>query len=453
MSTTSEKIIGKAVNALKKSIPTDEWVLKEKVLAAIPEKLADEAIGAFSSPLAVNDLSKEDRVEMGRTKLFEKLVESKHLEERDDEGVIQVRFAGTIDADPTDLSPANDKSANQVQEPRGATGLPSHPVAAMFPLLSGEEFDRLREDIHKNGLHEPIVTHEGMVVDGRNRDRVLKDLGMAPQAVAWDGKGSVVDFIVSKNLVRRHLDESQRAMVAAEIKKQYDQEAKVETTRANLPAGRARDRAAKLLNVSGRSVGSAEVVQRNGIPELQDAVKDGRVSVSAAAQCAKQPPAKQKEALAKGPEGIKELARAERNGPPNGDETLQERVAAEQKIIKAFLKDLERSEEMTSMQTLADKWPDNRYSEILPELRQLRDLKQTLATVVADLSAMLEIDDIINRFNGQLKNGSETSVGDSAATETTSKANAPTTGHDKAGPEVVPAKAASRKRSSKRKSA
>ena len=48
----------------------------------------------------------------------------------------------------------------------------------------------------------------------------------------WSGEGSLVAFVVSLNLHRRHLDESQRAMVAAKI--------------ANMPSHRPEDKSANL---------------------------------------------------------------------------------------------------------------------------------------------------------------------------------------------------------------
>src|SRR5438105_1584748 len=49
------------------------------------------------------------------------------------------------------------------------TRLPIHPYAELFPPMGHPEFDRLCGDIAVNGLQEPIVLHEGKVLEGRNR--------------------------------------------------------------------------------------------------------------------------------------------------------------------------------------------------------------------------------------------------------------------------------------------
>jgi ParB-like chromosome segregation protein Spo0J len=94
-----------------------------------------------------------------------------------------------------------------------------HEVAAIFPMLEGETFEALKRDIEVNGQHDPIWIYQGKIIDGRNRERACRELGIEPGIRDWDGRGDLVAFVVSQNLQRRHLTEPQRALVAARLKR------------------------------------------------------------------------------------------------------------------------------------------------------------------------------------------------------------------------------------------
>src|SRR5262245_33557210 len=94
---------------------------------------------------------------------------------------------------------------------------PFHPLAALFPPIEGEEFDGLVASIRANGLREAIVVHDGMVIDGRNRQRACEAAGVDCIYEPLPTDADPLQFVLDKNLKRRHLTESQRAMVAAKI--------------------------------------------------------------------------------------------------------------------------------------------------------------------------------------------------------------------------------------------
>jgi ParB-like chromosome segregation protein Spo0J len=59
-----------------------------------------------------------------------------------------------------------------------------HPVANLFPLLEGEEYERLKEDIRKNGCIEPLKKLGDLLLDGRNRFKICEEFGLEYTQVA-----------------------------------------------------------------------------------------------------------------------------------------------------------------------------------------------------------------------------------------------------------------------------
>ena len=55
-----------------------------------------------------------------------------------------------------------------------STELEFHPLANILPLIEGEEFGRLVEDIRVRGLQEKITLYKGLILDGRNRYRASR---------------------------------------------------------------------------------------------------------------------------------------------------------------------------------------------------------------------------------------------------------------------------------------
>ena len=178
-----------------------------------------------------------------------------------------------------------------------------HPLAAIFPLIEGADYDALVEDIAANGLRERIVIYDGMVLDGRNRYRACVDAGVPRQFKEYVGHDPL-GFVISLNLKRRHMSESQRAMVGARLanlehgQRQTGQLAGVPT----------QEQASEMLNVGERTVRRAREVVTEGTPELQSAVEQGRASVSAAAEVASLPPEEQVEIVARGADEIIRVA-------------------------------------------------------------------------------------------------------------------------------------------------
>lgn len=89
-----------------------------------------------------------------------------------------------------------------------------HPLCSLFPRMDGAEFSALVADIKANGQREPIILHDGMILDGGNRYRACLEAEVEPHFMKFGG-GNLVTYVLSANLHRRHLSAGQQAAIVA----------------------------------------------------------------------------------------------------------------------------------------------------------------------------------------------------------------------------------------------
>lgn len=163
-----------------------------------------------------------------------------------------------------------------------------HEIANKFPMMGVDEFDQLKADIKANGLLEPIWLYEGKILDGRNRWLACGEVGEKP-CFNYYQEDQPIAFVISKNLHRRHLNKSQSAMIATEFKPLLEEEAKKRQGIRNdivelIPPseqGKARDKAGKLFNVSGRYVSEAEKIKQEA-PQYVEPILNGEMTITQA---------------------------------------------------------------------------------------------------------------------------------------------------------------------------
>ncbi len=170
-----------------------------------------------------------------------------------------------------------------------------HPAATLFPMMDSDSFQRLKADIKENGQEKCITFFDGHLLDGRNRMKACEELGIEPSIEeiedSGDGKFDPFRWVLSVNLHRRHLTESQRAMVAAKLatlKRGANQHSK-EDGSIDPPSI---DDAASLLSVGSASVKRAKQVIDAGSKEIVEAVEQGNLAVSFAAKVTAEEPDK-----------------------------------------------------------------------------------------------------------------------------------------------------------------
>jgi hypothetical protein len=265
--------------------------------------------------------------------------------------------------------------------------LKHHPLAELLPPMTEREYQNLKADMQANGLREPVTLYNDRILDGRSRYRACRELGIEPKFSEWDGRGSPLQFIMSMNLQRRHLTTSQRALLGANIKQSFEREARRrQGTRTDLRAelrpgmaGKASEQAARLMDVSARSIENAVAVQRANNSELLEAVKNGSMSISMGALIAKLPKADQAKILSLGSiHGMRRVLYL--YGQPQFQRGLDEAAQAAL-IIKRLLKLLEEATEV-----VGDQEPQSvaqAFIQWLPvnDARMVRRLKKSIKAV------------------------------------------------------------------------
>lgn len=168
-----------------------------------------------------------------------------------------------------------------------------HPAADSFPMMPPDHFSELVEDIRENGLLEDLVTDaDGSLLDGRNRYLACEAAGVEPRYVTY--KGDPWRFVISHNLHRRHLTDTQRALVAGRLADRLpgrpSEKVSDDTFSVSTPT---RHEAAKLLSVSSVALSRARKVQRDGVPALNERVESGKVPLYTAVRVAGLPTGEQ----------------------------------------------------------------------------------------------------------------------------------------------------------------
>jgi hypothetical protein len=95
----------------------------------------------------------------------------------------------------------------EVVPPKPDEPVKFHPLADAYPMLAEADLAVLAADIKANGLISKIVLHEGMILDGRNRELACKLAGVEPQYRLLPEGRDPTAWVESANEHRRHLSQ------------------------------------------------------------------------------------------------------------------------------------------------------------------------------------------------------------------------------------------------------
>lgn len=159
--------------------------------------------------------------------------------------------------------------------------LQPHKLCLMMPPMRPDEYDELVASVKANGVIQPIVVWNGLILDGYHRYQAALAAGLESIPIEYakfENEKEAANYVVQMNIARRHLSSSQRAMIAA---------THIEKVVPAASAG----------GVSPRLIVQARRVAEMCIDDVKTAVLSGSMSIADAYIASKLSPEDQKKAF------------------------------------------------------------------------------------------------------------------------------------------------------------
>jgi len=90
---------------------------------------------------------------------------------------------------------------------------------SLIPPLTEDEYKLLEESILAEGVHDPIITWNGTIIDGHNRYRICNEHGIefTTKEIKFDSRDAAKIWIIKHQFGRRNLSSGQRAALAIDL--------------------------------------------------------------------------------------------------------------------------------------------------------------------------------------------------------------------------------------------
>ena len=167
--------------------------------------------------------------------------------------------------------------------PPDAQAIEYHPICLKFidrEQHQPEAFAHLCNSIRKNGLRHPIVTHDGMILDGRNRHKACLQVGVEPRFKPLPDGEDPLEYAIEENITTDgQYTVGQRALIAARMvtTKQGGQPLKVSSeTFVSV------EKASSLLDISVSSVKRGIYILKYADDEMIASIESGDLAITKA---------------------------------------------------------------------------------------------------------------------------------------------------------------------------
>lgn len=208
-------------------------------------------------------------------------------------------------------------------------------LRAYIDPLTEDEYAALERSLLAEGCRDALVLWGDLLVDGHNRYALCRKHGIAFQTIQNTRFQSIEDvhlWMIENHLGRRSVSDFQRGVLALRKKEilqaraaaaapddlPWDEGSDVPPLPAQAMPVPSRQALARAARISSNTLGQIEKIQKAAAPELVRAVKEGAISINAAAAVSSLPVERQAAAVAGGRKELQQAAREVRQAkaPP-----------------------------------------------------------------------------------------------------------------------------------------
>ena len=169
----------------------------------------------------------------------------------------------------------------------------------LIPPISQDEYKELEASLLKEGCRDALVTWDDTILDGHNRYEICQKHGIGFKMLEkeFDNEAEAKFWIIRNQLARRNLPPQERVRLALLLKPAIEEKAKEKQKEAGGPVPQksakavidTRQEIANLAGVSHDTVRKVEVIEKEGTPEVREAVRKGEMSVNKAFKATRNP--------------------------------------------------------------------------------------------------------------------------------------------------------------------
>jgi DNA modification methylase len=170
-------------------------------------------------------------------------------------------------------------------------------LEVLIPPLTSEEFKQLERNILEEGIRDPLVTWNGILVDGHNRYRIATeyDIDFVTVEKEFADMNAVKEWMINNQFGRRNLNNYQRSVLALQLEDVFKAKAKenLKTSTGGINPQpllnsakpepiNTRQEIAKIANVGHDTISKVKKIEATASPEIKAKVSTGQISINEA---------------------------------------------------------------------------------------------------------------------------------------------------------------------------